>query len=358
MKVNASALERVFSCPGSFFAEQGFAFETNAAAEEGNLLHAVMAGSKPYEPLTREQKRLIDICRAEGREIRERVFPDGKPQWQAELFLRWSSDSPAGQISAKLDFVAALECKGLILDWKFGRTPTPMAECNYQLRAYALAARREYPNLSEITVAIIQPYNERGERTSVATYTIEDLGLAEAEFRGLFRTLAGMEKNPNLRKRIPSDAACKYCRALGTERCPESQEIAKALVQIQPNAVMPVGADLSDWLDRAAVAEDLIKALRDHARAEIAAGREVPGYTLSTPREVRQINDVAEAWMRMESSLSSEAFMGACKVTVGGLEDAYAAATGKRGKELRQAFDEALGPALSKRTDHPSLVKA
>ena len=355
MKLSASSLERVFACPGSYWAEQGITAEQGAAAAEGELLHKVMAGEAVVD-LNREQKRLIEICKEAGAELRARVFGDRKPAYQIERYIRWSDPETGGIVSTKIDCAMIGDSDAVIIDWKFGRNPVDAAEVNHQLRAYALAITREYPELDRITVAIVQPYAERENRITTAMYEREDLGLAAAEFRGLFRVLNGMEQKPETRYRNPGEH-CRYCKALGTARCPESAEMAQALIPVAHADLMPRGADLAQWLDRCEVASDVVDLIRNHAKAVLASGEEIPGWRLKPGRAPRIVPDVSRAWARLDGVLTPEQFMAACKVNVTPLEEAYGNATGTKGKALGKAFAEVMGDALTTRQDSPTLER-
>lgn len=355
MKVSASSLDRIFACPGSYWAEQGITAPQGTAAAEGELLHKVMAGEAVVE-LNREQKRLIEVCREAGAELRARSFGDRKPQYQLERYIRWGDPETGGVIATKIDCLMIGDEEAVIIDWKFGRDPVEAAPSNPQLRAYAVAVAKELPNVRRIVVAIVQPYAEREQRISTAAYSYEELGIAVAEFRGLFRTLNAMELRLETRYRNPGEH-CRYCKALGTERCPESMQLAQAMIPVPQADLMPKGADLAQWLDRCEAVESIILAIRAHAKQLLAAGEEVPGWKLKDGRHVRTIPNVALAWERLQDNLSAAAFMSACKATLTPLEEAYGEATGLKGKALRKSFDELLGDVIVMRQDAPSLEK-
>lgn len=363
MKLTASSLERVALCPGSYFAEKGLKSVQHPAAKEGELLHSAMAKQVALNELNREQGRLVRLCTELGRELKQRTFGEPAPGManvapgivSMERFISWRCST--GVISTKLDYVTVHENKALVIDWKFGFGAVEPSEVNLQLRAYALAVAQEWPDVTEVHVAIIQPYADREHRVSVCVYGVEDLVTAAIQLGGILELLR-IAETVGLPPRYPGEAQCKYCKALGTERCPESTETAKALAVISPSEIMPVGADLAAILNQCGVVMNVVEAIREHAKAELAAGREVPGWKLRDGNNVRTLPDPQEAWSVMGDYMSAESFMSACKVTVGALEDAYAAASGLTGKSLREDFNAKMRGTIKMRLDAPRLEKA
>jgi uncharacterized protein DUF2800 len=353
IRITASSLERAMACPGSYWAEKGIVYEQSPAAAEGDLLHAAMEGKTVR--LTREQQRAVEWCRERAQEllVKFEIKIPGGGQWRKEMFSAWGSG--AAIISMKLDFLAWSESVALVLDYKFGRGDVPPAPINPQLRAYVLAAAKEC-GVTRVVVAILQPYAEFESRVSVCEYGPEDIAQAGQELLSFLGEMLALEKSADY-MRIPGEAQCKYCKALGTDRCPESRDQAAALSLVKLAALMPTGATLAKLLDQAAIAEKVIGVVRDHARAEITEGHEVPGWTLTAGRNVREISDLNEAWNRLSGILAQDQFVACCKGSITALEDAYATATGKRGKDLKESFAAVLGSALGVSQQKGSLKK-
>lgn len=355
MRLTASSLERVSACPGSYWAEQGLRAPKNSAAEQGDRLHAAMERGACGDNMSCEEKRIIATTTALGHELRARVGFVNWGTWDKERYFAWHCE--AGDLGCKIDYVEVQEEAALVVDYKFGYAVVESAEVNLQLRAYALAVWDEWPELQRIHVAILQPHADRERRISLVTYEREDLGCARTEMVYLMRGLNQAENDPDLRFRIPG-AHCRYCKALGTERCPESQEAARLLSVIDTSAILPTGTDLSDLLDRIPAVEALCVVLKDHARKEFAAGRAVPGYELKPGYRVRRIPDALRAWGRLADAIDPEDFAAACRVSVGVLQDAYAAKKGLRGASAKQEFDALMEPVMDWEQQAERLVNS
>lgn len=308
MKITASALERIALCPGSYFAEKGLRSEQHPSAAEGELLHRAMAKQVALNELNREQGRLVRLCTELGRELKQRLFGDDPGVVHLERFI--SCRFRAGTISTKLDYISVHGNRALVIDWKFGYGAVEPSEVNLQLRAYSLAVSHEWPGITEVHVAIIQPYADREHRVSCCVYDAADLLLATGEMDTILQHLVTVEAGQfGTAARNPGEAQCKYCKALGTERCPESMATAKTLTAISPGAIMPTGEALSMWLDRCAVVKKVVEVVEKHAKAELEAGREVPGWKLRPGNNVRTLPDAEEAWNVMSDTMTPAGFM-------------------------------------------------
>lgn len=342
IRLSPSTIDRVAACPGSFLAEKALPWVEGDQADEGKLLHAVMNCAAVQDRLDGEQKLSIRICTSAGATLVEEHL-SGPTKFVRERRLRCQIGDM--EISGVVDF-QAWDGYGshLVIDWKFGREPVDPAEANRQLRAYAvLAARnREDGFATKVVVAVVQPRVELERRISVAVYTPEDLIAAAEEMQAL----AAQAVNPDA-PRNPGPKQCKYCRAGGTDRCPESRE---TLVALRPPdevlAPLPTGEELGTLLKKAKVAEAVIGRLRDHAREELAAGREVPGWQLVPGMKVRTLPDTAAVWARLSDFMDPDDFMRLCKVSIGPLQDAVAEVQGWRAKDAKANFTALLGDAV------------
>lgn len=347
MRLSASNLDAYASCPGRYWAEQGMAYQPSPFAEEGNLLHAAMAKSlteQQDKSLTREQRRLVKFCGDRGSELIQKHVPDlvdWRREWKGQI--RFAE----GIVSGICDFTAWNAETALVVDWKFGRGEVEPIQSNYQLRAYAVMVARE-SFVQSVVVAIVQPHADRDLKVQTCEYDKYAIGAAEEDLNNLVTRIA------NTKVRTPGESQCRYCKALGTSRCPESAELSKSLVQIEARDVMPTGEELARLLVQAPVVEKMIDRLWAHALEEAKAGR-LPGWEVVEGKSVRQIESAEAAWDALSGVMEPSEFMTACKVTIGALEDAYALKTGLRGAALRDGFNAALGSALSWRQNRDEL---
>jgi hypothetical protein len=253
-----------------------------------------------------------------------------------------------GTIAGKLDYVEIGENRdeALAVDYKFGYGAVDDPQTNKQLRTYVVLVKNEWPDVETVHVAVVQPTLDRESRIKIVSYGPDELQEAKRELFSLLHQLNKADRDAFLQVRTPGEH-CRYCKALGTERCPESQSQVAALAQIDVNQIMPTGEALGAMLDCIPAVEAACSALREHARAELMAGHAVPGYRLKPGFRVRRIDDVAAAWEALQDTLTPEAFMGACKVAIGKLEDAvHEAKPELPSKAIGPALNLALGDTL------------
>ena len=358
--LSPSRVDQYAACPGSYAAEKGLQDRSGPYADEGGLLHAVMALEAKQDGLTAEQKMVIRIATAAAAELVDEHLSgsDEDLRFVRERKCAYQL-TPGIRISGVLDWTGWMvkakdDGRTLVIDWKFGRDPVDRAEVNRQLRCYALLAamNREYGFATSVTVAIVQPRVEHEKRVSVCRYTAEDLETARKELIQIGEAIAGPDA-----RRIPGASQCKWCKAAGTDRCPESKQ---ALVQVAADvpAPMPTGAELGRWLTAAKVAAPVIEAIEAHAKAEILAGRPVPGWTLTEPMKVRSLPSVAKAWEALKGVVSADEFMDLCRVGVGALQDLAREKKGWRAKDAKDEFNRLMGDAVGWEDRSGSLREA
>lgn len=351
IKVSASTLDRVSVCPGSVKAEQGMPYTESEAAKEGNLLHEVMSGQRSTAGLTSGQRRYINQCGEVGRELIVEHVDSEKP----EIVKEWYSQVRLydGIVSAKVDFAAWGDTKALVIDWKFGHNPVERAEANLQLRPYACMVAQESLTIELVTVAIVQPTVAPEDRVTVCQYTLDDIRQAREELNAI---LKGVSEHQDTR--IPGEH-CRYCKAVGTTRCPESASVITEIAPVKDRDILPSGAELAKLLDMAVVLEPQINRLREHARAEIQAGNAIPGWAVSADFPTRNLPDVEAAWAAAEAAgVTPAEFTRACKVTVGNLEDVLREKFGWRAKDTKAEFSKVMGEAIVMETRRGSLRKS
>ena len=351
--LSPSALDRYNLCPGAWAAEKNQPWVEGPWADEGRLMHAVMANEAKADGLTSSQKLDIRICQEVGKDLMESTF--GKTNdipfvRERRRQCRLKETTLSGQI----DFTAESGDTVLIIDWKFGREPAVPAEINMQLRAYAiLAAKNRFTDDGEterVVVAIVQPRAEFDQRVSVCQYDFTDLSVAATDINAMAIDI----QKPDA-PRLPGPRQCKYCRAAGTPRCPESIAAATALVNLEPAPpAMPTGKDLGHLLRQAKVAESVIERLREYAKTTPEA-LEGSGWSLVPSPPVRALPDVAAAWDIAQHHLEPEDFMRLCKLSVGVLQETLAEKYNWRARDAKAAFNQIMGAAIVMEERAPQL---
>lgn len=186
----------------------------------------------------------------------------------------------------------------LVLDWKFGDGVKVSVKGSKQHGFYAACALYDEDEdikdligttgAVELTFAVVQPRPsypnepdyEVWETTSEWVEDLTDL-LCET-----YEKMMG--PNPPLK----TGAHCRWCPA--KHICPEQQRGVFDVASSVPTAEMDV-VTIAKMLEQAAQAEDAIKAIRQHALAELERGVKIPGWKLVPKRATRRYNDEAAA---------------------------------------------------------------
>lgn len=349
IKASASSLDRIAACPGSHAAEGRLPDRPSDTSREGTDLHDVMSGGD-RTGLTTGQLWAIQFCEQQDIDLALRhvgkVLSERR-EWDSGVRLLDSI------IMGKCDRVVWGKDEILVIDYKFGRIDVADATINLQLMAYAIIAAQEERTTQVATVAVVQPNGTLEDRVTVCQYTREDILTAKIELNNIL-VAASKADAP----RIPG-AHCRYCKALGTSRCPESTEQAMALVPLTNAQVMPVGAELANFLGMAQLMKPMIETLANHAREQLQADpHSIPGWYLSDDIPIRTLPDVETAWAAAEAAgVTPGQFMAACSVSVTQLEERMRARFEWRAKDTRSEFNRIMESAIQMGTKRGSIKR-
>ena len=304
---SASNAARYAACPGSHRACIGLKDESSEDSRRGDRIHAWLQARRSPGSVTAfdidgddldvatQCERQANLLIAEHVPTADRTLVETR-LW--DHVLAWSG---------KADLVVIDGSKALVIDYKTGRGDVEDATGNLQLRALAvLAARIPGTWIERVVVAIVQPL---AGPPSVARYTLDDLKQAEDEIEAIMANA-----NATGQPRTPGPW-CQYCRASGTERCPESTANVTALAT-RPDALPVENADVPRLLDACDAAEEAIQNIRAHAKELLRQGVAVPGWQLK-PGQVRETITDPELVAGRFSALSNDpeaarkAFLGA-----------------------------------------------
>jgi hypothetical protein len=347
---SASNAHRYAACPGSHRACIGLPDTTSEDAARGDRIHAWLQGmSNGTIP--------PPLADPEEQDVAERCL------WQSELLIAkhvclerdrlvesriWD---PSRTWSGKADLVIIdTGGRAIVIDYKTGRGDVEEAVGNLQLRALAVLVALRYM-VDVVTVAIVQPL---AGPPSVCRYETLDLDKAVAEIDEIMA-----KANATNQPRNPGPW-CQYCRAAGTDRCPESRANLVTVAATQANPALTT--DLGRWLDAADAAEEAITNLRAQAKAILQAGGTVPGWTLKPGRFTESITDpelVAGRFgmLHKDPEEARKAFLRTVSVGKGKLKDEVAAVTGEKGKVLEARMASLLERATESNLSAPSLAR-
>jgi hypothetical protein len=211
------------------------------------------------------------------------------------------------------DLIIRIDSTIYLLDFKFGpgvpvRALTPDGDedvINAQLLFYAAAARHSLPEffagVDTFVLTILQPQSIEPDAEMISTVQVTHAELDE--FIAVYRAACEEALSPT--PRLERGAWCRFCAAKPI--CPEHTKPLLDLVQfaeltpalsddmlVAPSkaAYLQVLADGLNFFD---AVKDLRTTLHDQAKRALENGDQVPGYTLTAGRAVRQWRDAATA---------------------------------------------------------------
>ena len=310
-KPSASGLQRLVLCPGSWLAERELPDVPSEAAEDGTRLHRHMElGTTPEDAAEAEA---VEWCRVQERALVEKyVAPEG-----GETVLReqrwWERDR---RFSGQQDVVYVLGEIALILDYKFGRVPVPVAADNLQLAGAGLLAFDNLPGVKVVFCGILQPLASRQEPRLVRYNRV-----TEAHLRGYLVRAIDAAEQPGAR-RVPGDVQCRYCRA--KVDCAACNGL---LVQQTQVSVAEAWADWSpekkaEALGLAGLAKKWAEAVERRAKGDLKDGLAIPGWFLGNGARSFKIHDAQGAFAHLNAliGVTGEEFAGCCTVKISALD--------------------------------------
>ena len=344
-KPSASGFSRLALCPGSWNLEQTLPpQEENKFMALGTAVHAVLAGQADFETLTEEGQDIATRCLNEfSTMIGQLDLGERTKEVIEERF--WYDDLFSGAID-RIDFFG--DDTAVVTDYKTGRVAQSNAAENYQLRAYAVLVKKEFPQLNSIFVAIIQPL---AAGKTIAEYNEVDLQRAEDEIVGIV-TASKKHDAP----RTPSPDACKWCRAKSI--CPEVRGTHKEL-EVVSSAVVPrlSNEEILAIDEKAEVVLDFIEEVRKEMKARMMAGQQFAGRSLTEGRKTRSVTDALAVISALSGVVEQSDILSCSKLSVTSLEKVYAKAKGLKGKDAKQQFEDALGWLIETTIGEPSIKR-
>jgi len=350
-KISASGVERVALCPGSYAAEKDKPRQTNALADAGTRIHAALEAGN-VDNLDDEDEIKLAVRAAELRDELLARFTESAPTFdgmevehQKETRLR----GLGGRISGQFDGMAIDGERAILYDYKAGYLEAIDATHNLQLRCLAVLVAEQWPQVTEISAAIIQP-RIRPE-LSVVVYSAADLATARTELEAILERAY----TPGARRQ-PGPIQCKYCKAKAD--CPEAVSLAESLAQFEGVAI-PVER-LPELLDTCAAAEKIIKAIRQKAKDLIEADPSaVPGFSLKPGAKISAIKETQKLFNRMNErhSVLPHEFVQICDVGKGKLKALLKEASGLKGNALDAELATLLDGVVKESRKAPSLAK-
>lgn len=338
-------------CPGRHFAQRGVPLPPESKdAKAGTLVHKAFAGENVE--LDRQQRRTFNRGRYLEFEMVRRFFNEPLADDQIlamahrnQRYWLHQRGIPvhSGEVDAlwfARDFKAAL-----IEDQKALFGDVQDATDNMQLRDYVCLVWENFPEVERIDVFINQP-NVR--------WKIEDQLLVSYELDAIRRSHSDMtarvvRSNSIDGPRIPGLEQCKFCRAAGTPRCPESQGymIAGASARISDTAT---AADRGKWLLDLKASEKMIKTALAAAKEALKGNAGwADGWMITDGKTTREFTSSLEVLRRAreyfadDPDAATEKLIQHCaKISVPKLEDWFAEVGGEGAAETFKLLFESL----------------
>jgi hypothetical protein len=314
-----SELSRIAACPASMALCATVPPETSDDADEGRLLHAHLPPAVSLDDLNEEQKSSVLWAReyiAEKTQGADRiVYEQARVLWLDGEPVTWGTLDVEAVFDAKPERVGS---KVIIVDPKFGRNQVTRETCGLQIMCYAGAALQEWA-VDTAEVFVCQP-----RTLSELKGAYSD---AEEIAREVKKIIDHAKSNPAEYHTSPD--ACRYCRA--KLQCSAFREEILLPAERTNFDAVPV-AELTRALEAAPLLEAYVFKVRKLAREMLAAGVEVPGYTLGE-KKMRHVVDVDRLYGSLADVMPQRQFLECCKVQLTDLERLYGALCVQQGLE-------------------------
>jgi len=209
-------------------------------------------------------------------------------------------------IGGTTDVMAWSSEKVHIVDWKFGQGVEVDAENSEQGMFYGLTASHSVPELfldRDLSVAIIQPIDSRGEHETCKTWDVPPKTFAK--FRTDLFAAIQYEGEP----KYAMGKHCKFCPAATI--CPAKTGAANAALRIGDG----IAKNVAESLELAYALDDWITDVKKYAHEQLELGVAIPGYKLVAKRADRKFSDIAAAEEKLRKMVKSSRGENNLKVT-------------------------------------------
>lgn len=352
-------------CPGRHLAQRGLPEPPRRDAEAGELVHLAFKTGEGYESLSPHMLKTLTRAREiEGMVAGQWLVSGGVMQRAHREIRLWARKRGEAIHSGQID---ALWLKdemkhALVEDLKSLFGDVEDVEINEQLRDYAALVYENY-GVESVTVFVNQPnirWNPQDQK--LVTYHEDDLRRAHKEM------LARVKASNHVQaRRVPGYEQCKFCRACGTDRCPESQEMAFAAGDVKPKGVEFMDRiQRGKFIEQIKTSEKIIEnALTDIKRRLTADPNFAAGWGVSDSKDVRSIEDVIGAGSVLKEAFGEDVpsaeladrLAKCCNLKIGELERLHEKLSGLTGKEAKSQFDMLFGHLVRRKSRAGSLVK-
>jgi len=236
---------------------------------------------------------------------------------------------------------------GEIWDYKSGEE----RGYNYQMATYALMRMRQ-KGLKEVTAHICYG---KSKKVVSETYTEESAW-------DMVETVLAIIHNPE-RQEMPNEY-CAWCEksvscsaltrhvsVVAAKYAPEDSD----KIQMWNPSDMTDPTQVSRALYIARIVGPWASNVEKRAKELIEKGENVPGWSLAEKRGARQVKDILTAFQLC--GLPEQAFLSACTVGIGKLEEAFATTKGMKKAVAKRELNELLAGVMENKAGYKQLVK-
>lgn len=320
-RLSPSAAHRWMECPGSVTLESTQPDRTSRYAEEGTILHSIIARALPYVRMTRKVEGIFDhllnipvpepgielplviqpehiaaleSC-AHAFVMRNGCAPNTHAAIEQKVFIPGREDDLYG--TADVIIVDFGTRTLTVIDWKFGSGVKVFATNNPQGMIYALGALLRVDDLVDIdrvNIVIHQPMIEHSDAWQ----------LSADELRGWLPDLLAAAARTDAETTTYVDGdGCTFCRARAV--CPALRATALSVARSEFAARLDHASpeQLAEAMRAIPRIESFCKAVEGEVLARLSRGEKVPGYITTEGRRSRSWADpaAAAAWAQAQS---------------------------------------------------------
>ena len=353
---SASSFKRYADCPGSFTLGNAAPPEPpSPGASRGTRVHGGLSGEIKLAELSPDELQTVEEMRIQEEILLDQFTREGwkvqsvtkeKRLWEEATESRWSGKADKVFIMERNEMPLGQKTKSkgaLVIDYKSTRY-TESAEENLQLAALAVLVDCDQSHSMEVVyVALVYP-----DGFDQAAYDVDALDESTEKCKALVDSIT----ITHTETRVPSQGACKWCKAKSI--CPEAKGQLNSLVRVQPQDL--VVGDFPQLLERCAIAESLIKDIRAQAKVALEGGKKIPGWELKPGHLRSAITDTEEVYNRAAIlGIDGKEFSAKVTITKKNLEELVRNKLGQKGNTLDKTVAELTDGCTTDKVTNASL---
>jgi len=320
-ETRSSSLPRLALCPGSALAEKGIENISGEPAKSGTRVHNALEELITIEnmvslsELRKNAQIIAEIRNLSDREtfitrwFAEKVYFTAESHGgvlevfkEREMRIEFPQDDTAATMHPDLG-VKFRDQEFHVFEYKTGFCAQDLSDDHIQMQAYCVGFAQDF-ELDTVTGHVLAAGNDYDEIHTHTTFHREHLDYIRNRVRLI--CLAAYDEDS---ERTPTHfvSGCRYCRARGTDRCPESAgvyattlhelstDLSEIDVMVSSLSTEQKGQVLSKWIIAKSIGDRYEKIMKAQIKEARDAGTESPvaGWTMTDDRMQRTLSDPA-----------------------------------------------------------------